>query len=77
MIFFLFLTLFFPDYMNGFKCNVTGSTSNFAVAPSKVARRCGSDPDNGKTQTAPANCTYGAKTPFYWFNNEQNNVSLS
>ena len=62
--------------MNGFKCNVTGSTSNFALAKSKVARRCGPDPDNGKKQFAPANCTYGAKTPFYWFNNEKNNVSL-
>ncbi|KAF8960047.1 hypothetical protein BDZ97DRAFT_1906022 [Flammula alnicola] len=62
------------NYMNGFKCNVTGSTSNFAVAPSKVARRCGADPDNQKMQAVPGNCTYGAKTPFYWFNNERNNM---
>jgi len=62
------------NYMNGFKCNVTGSTSNFSVAQSKVPRRCGADPTNGKMQAAPANCTYGAKTPFYWFNLEQNNM---
>jgi hypothetical protein len=62
--------------MNGFKCNVTGSTSTAPVATSKLARRCGADPANNKMQAAPANCTYGAKTPFYWFNNERNNVSL-
>jgi hypothetical protein len=62
------------DYMNGFKCNVTGSTSTVPLATSKVARRCGADPANQKTQSVPANCTYGAKTPFYWFNNERNNV---
>ncbi|PPQ95450.1 hypothetical protein CVT26_008469 [Gymnopilus dilepis] len=62
------------NYMNGFRCNVTGSTSNFPVAQSKVARRCGADPTNGKMQAAPANCTYGAKTPFYWFNLERNNM---
>lgn len=67
---------FFADYMNGFKCNVTGSTSTMPVATSKLARRCGADPANNKMQAAPANCTYGAKTPFYWFNNERNNVSL-
>lgn len=60
--------------MNGFKCNVTNSVSNVALAQSKVARRCGSDPENGKLESSPANCTYGAKTPFYWFNLEKNNM---
>ena len=60
--------------MNGFKCNVTGSTSNVPVAQSTVARRCGADPANKKLVGSAANCTYGAKTPFYWFNNERNNV---
>ena len=60
--------------MNGFKCNVTGSTSTVPLATSKVARRCGADPANQKMQSVPGNCTYGAKTPFYWFNNERNNV---
>ena len=68
------LTYYFSDYMNGFKCNVTGSTSTVPLATSKVARRCGADPANQKMQSAPGNCTYGAKTPFYWFNNERNNV---
>ncbi|PPQ83501.1 hypothetical protein CVT25_006991 [Psilocybe cyanescens] len=62
------------NYMNGFKCNVTGSTSNSAVAKSKLPRRCGSDLPNQKLQDVPANCTYGAKQPFYWFNNELNNM---
>ncbi|KAF8150946.1 hypothetical protein B0H34DRAFT_801848 [Crassisporium funariophilum] len=62
------------NYMNGFKCNVTGATSNVPVAPSKLARRCGTDPDNQKLQSAPGNCTYGAKQPYYWFNNERNNM---
>ena len=61
--------------MNGFKCNVTGSTSTVPVAQSKVARRCGADPKNGKPHSVPGNCTYGAKQPYYWFNLERNNVS--
>ncbi|KAF5341365.1 hypothetical protein D9758_012288 [Tetrapyrgos nigripes] len=68
------------NYMNGFKCNITGSTSNVALAKPEVPRRCGSDPSfNGsfnrvKLNTAPANCTYGAKQPFYWFQKEGNNM---
>jgi len=62
------------NYMNGFKCNVTGSTSTAPVAQSKVARRCGVDPKNKKPHSAPGNCTYGAKTPYYWFNLERNNM---
>ena len=60
--------------MNGFKCNVTNSVSNVALAQSKVPRRCGSDSENSKLESSPANCTYGAKTPFYWFNLEKNNM---
>uniref|UniRef100_A0A8H7XLC7 Uncharacterized protein n=1 Tax=Psilocybe cubensis TaxID=181762 RepID=A0A8H7XLC7_PSICU len=62
------------NYMNGFRCNVTGSTSNAPVAQSKLPRRCGIDLPNKKLQDVPANCTYGAKQPFYWFNNERNNM---
>ncbi|KAF8057592.1 hypothetical protein FPV67DRAFT_1724500 [Lyophyllum atratum] len=63
-------------YMNGFKCNITGSASQAAVslAPPRVPRRCGADPVNNKRQSAPANCTYGAKQPFYWSNQEGNNM---
>ena len=61
--------------MNGFRCNVTGSTSNVALATPQVARRCGADPANDKMQAAPGNCTYGAKQPLYWFQKERNNVS--
>ncbi len=60
--------------MNGFQCNVTSATSNVALAKPQVARRCGADPDNGKPEDAPGNCTYGAKQPFYWFQKERNNV---
>ena len=63
--------------MNGFKCNVTGSTSDVALAKPQVPRRCGEDPDYGKPDAAPGNCTYGAKQPFYWFQAERNNVGIS
>lgn len=63
--------------MNGFKCKVTGSTSNVALAKPQVPRRCGADPDNGKADAVPGNCTYGAKQPFYWFQAERNNVRWS
>ncbi|KAF9238557.1 hypothetical protein BU15DRAFT_75246 [Melanogaster broomeanus] len=62
------------NYMNGFQCRVTGSTSTVALATSKVARRCGADPANGKPNAVPGNCTYGAKQPLYWFQAEQNNM---
>ena len=60
--------------MNGFRCNITGATSTVPIATSRVPRRCGADPDFKKPDAAPWNCTYGAKQPFYWFQNEQNNV---
>ena len=63
--------------MNGFQCRIANSTSNVGLATSKVARRCGADPDNGKLNAVPGNCTYGAKQPFYWYQAEQNNVSVS
>ncbi|KAF9048809.1 hypothetical protein BJ165DRAFT_1526227 [Panaeolus papilionaceus] len=62
------------NYMNGFRCNITGSTSTVPLAAPKVARRCGTDPDNSKTFSAPGNCTYGAKQPLYWLQAERNNV---
>ncbi|KAI0703781.1 hypothetical protein BC835DRAFT_1410509 [Cytidiella melzeri] len=62
------------NYMNGFKCNVTGSTSDVALAKPQVARRCGKDPANGKMVDTPGNCTYGAKQPFYWFQQQNNNM---
>lgn len=61
--------------MTGFKCNVTGSTSNVPLAKPQVPRRCGADPANGVMKATPGNCTYGAKNPFYWFQAERNNVS--
>ncbi|KAI0671907.1 hypothetical protein C8Q78DRAFT_1031345 [Trametes maxima] len=61
------------NYMNGFKCNITGSTSDVALAKPQLPRRCGADPDN-KKPAAPGNCTYGAKQPFYWFQKERNNM---
>ena len=62
--------------MNGFQCTITNSTSTVGLATSKLARRCGADPDNGKPDAVPGNCTYGAKQPFYWLQTEQNNVCI-
>lgn len=64
------------DYMNGFKCKVTGSTSTVPLAKAAVPRRCGADPANRVMNPTPGNCTYGAKNPFYWFQKERNNVGL-
>lgn len=60
--------------MTGFKCNITGSTSNVTLAKAQVPRRCGADPEHGKPDADLGNCTYGAKQPFYWFQAERNNV---
>lgn len=62
--------------MNGFRCNVTGSVSNVGLAPAKLPRRCGADPERGVMEATPGNCTYGAKQPFYWFQKERNNVRV-
>ncbi|KAH0833490.1 hypothetical protein J3R83DRAFT_12614 [Lanmaoa asiatica] len=62
------------NYMNGFQCRITNSTSNVGLATPKVARRCGADPSNGKMSADPGNCTYGAKQPLYWYQAEQNNM---
>ncbi|KAI0749839.1 hypothetical protein C8Q80DRAFT_1101672 [Daedaleopsis nitida] len=60
------------NYMNGFRCNITGSSSTVPLAEPKVPRRCGADPDF--IEASPGNCTYGAKQPFYWFQKEVNNM---
>ncbi|CCM02225.1 uncharacterized protein FIBRA_04305 [Fibroporia radiculosa] len=62
------------NYMNGFRCNVSGSTSTVSLAAPQVARRCGADPANGRPEASPGNCTYGAKQPLYWFQAEGNNM---
>ncbi|KAI0711886.1 hypothetical protein C8T65DRAFT_739349 [Cerioporus squamosus] len=62
------------NYMNGFRCDVTGAASKVPLAKPKVPRRCGEDPEHGKPQATPGNCTYGAKQPFYWFQKERNNM---
>ncbi|KAI0078821.1 hypothetical protein K474DRAFT_812386 [Panus rudis PR-1116 ss-1] len=62
------------NYMTGFRCNVTESTSTVPIAKAQIPRRCGADPDNGVPNAAPGNCTYGAKQPFYWFQKERNNM---
>ncbi|PIL29836.1 transporter [Ganoderma sinense ZZ0214-1] len=62
------------NYMNGFRCNITGSTSDVPLATAQVPRRCGADAANGKPDAVPGNCTYGAKQPFYWFQAEDNNM---
>ncbi|KAG9125644.1 hypothetical protein FRC07_006766 [Ceratobasidium sp. 392] len=52
-------------YMNPFDCNVTNATSTMPIPPPQVPRYCPVD----KT-----NCTVGAKQPFYWLQNEGNNI---
>ncbi|KAI0775016.1 hypothetical protein BD413DRAFT_611390 [Trametes elegans] len=61
-------------YMNGFRCTVTGSTSDVPLAKPKVARRCGADPEHGHPDPSPGNCTYGAKQGLYWLQQERNNM---
>lgn len=58
--------------MNGFRCKVTNATSTTALAKPEVARRCGADPENNKQFSAIQNCTYGAKQPLYWLNDNSN-----
>jgi hypothetical protein len=37
------------------------------------AYSCGPDPDFGRLEARPWNCTYGAKQPLYWYQKEGNN----
>ncbi|KAH6909257.1 hypothetical protein BKA70DRAFT_230509 [Coprinopsis sp. MPI-PUGE-AT-0042] len=66
------------NYMNGFRCKVSGGEANSAVkiAESKPARRCGGNDPKISERKLPSlgNCTYGAKTPFYWLQAERNNM---
>lgn len=66
------LTAMIIDYMNGFRCKVTNATSTVALAKPEIPRRCGADPENHKQYSIPSNCTYGAKQPFYWLNDDSN-----
>ncbi|CAE6446984.1 unnamed protein product [Rhizoctonia solani] len=52
-------------YMNPFDCAVANATSSVPIPPPQVPRYCPVD----KT-----NCTVGAKQPFYWLQNEGNNI---
>ncbi|KAF8673948.1 hypothetical protein RHS04_07331 [Rhizoctonia solani] len=52
-------------YMNPFDCAVANATSTVPIPPPQVPRYCPVD----KT-----NCTVGAKQPFYWLQNEGNNI---
>ncbi|KAJ8454723.1 hypothetical protein ONZ51_g12869 [Trametes cubensis] len=61
-------------YMNGFKCKVTGDVGTQPLGKPAVPRRCGADPDNGRPDPTPGNCTIGAKLPMYWYQREGNNM---
>ncbi|CDO75550.1 hypothetical protein BN946_scf184883.g12 [Trametes cinnabarina] len=61
-------------YMNGFKCQVTGDVGTQPLGKPAVPRRCGADPDHGRPDPVPGNCTIGAKTPMYWYQKEGNNM---
>jgi hypothetical protein len=58
--------------MNGFRCKITNATSTTALAKPTLARRCGEDHENNKQFSAVQNCTYGAKQPLYWLNDNSN-----
>ncbi|KAI0649146.1 hypothetical protein C8Q79DRAFT_495002 [Trametes meyenii] len=61
-------------YMTGFKCKVVGDVGSQALGKPAVPRRCGADPQWDKPNADPGNCTIGAKTPMYWYQNEGNNM---
>ncbi|KXN89494.1 hypothetical protein AN958_05656, partial [Leucoagaricus sp. SymC.cos] len=60
------------NYMNGFRCKVTNATSTTPLAKPEIPRRCGADPEFNRQFSVPQNCTYGAKQPFYWLNDNSN-----
>ena len=45
------------DYMNGFRCQVTGSVSNVSLAPVEVPRRCTAHPQMGIMDATPGKRT--------------------
>ncbi|KAF8321095.1 hypothetical protein DL93DRAFT_2130483 [Clavulina sp. PMI_390] len=61
------------NYMIAFQCNITNATGTTPVAKGNTPRRCGNDTYLDRPAD-PSNCTVGAKTPFYWFQFEQNNM---
>ena len=54
-------------YMAGFKCKVTGSTSNVALATPKPPVWCEGNPNN---------CTKGAKQFIGWHQQDGNNIEV-
>ncbi|EMD34047.1 hypothetical protein CERSUDRAFT_67654 [Gelatoporia subvermispora B] len=61
-------------YMIPFQCQVTGATGTTPIGTPMTARRCGADPDNGRPDPTPGNCTIGPKNPLYWYQQEGNNM---
>ncbi|CCM04330.1 uncharacterized protein FIBRA_06501 [Fibroporia radiculosa] len=61
------------NYMNGFSCNVTDTTSTTPIGKPMLPRRCGEDPDFDEAAN-PGNCTIGPKYPMYWYQAEGNNM---
>ncbi len=61
--------------MIAFQCNIANATGTVPVAKGNPARRCGDDPKYQRPAD-PANCTYGARVPSYWYQFEENNVRL-
>lgn len=55
-------------YMEGFRCNVTGATSNTPVSRARAPVWCEDD---------QSNCVKGAKQMVYWNQLEGNNVVVS
>ncbi|KAF9790728.1 hypothetical protein BJ322DRAFT_409934 [Thelephora terrestris] len=52
-------------FMNGFRCQVTGSTANTPIGTPQVPKRCTND---------PSQCYTGPQQPLYWYQAEGNNI---
>ncbi|KAF8501716.1 hypothetical protein F5888DRAFT_1941595 [Russula emetica] len=61
------------NYMTGFQCNFANAASTKKLGTPNVPRRCGPEQSNNFTWNY-ANCTYGPKQPFYWYQAERNNM---
>ncbi|KAF9647898.1 hypothetical protein BDM02DRAFT_3097345 [Thelephora ganbajun] len=59
-------------YMNGFRCKVTGSTSNNPIVTPQVPKRYCTHPSRCTGDLSK--CNQGAQQPLYWFQAEGNNM---
>lgn len=63
-------------YLNMYRCKINGATSTKTIGTGKVATMCGPSAHRGIAVGA-GGCIEGPKTPFYWKQNQGNNVRLA